>query len=73
MTDDFATELTALLNRHSQENASDTPDFILAQYLTACLLAWNSAVRRRESWYGRGPDVARSGGTGPAPVDLEKP
>lgn len=53
-------ELASVLNRHSQENASDTPDFILAQYLIACLAAWNTATRQRESWYGRDP--AANGG-----------
>jgi hypothetical protein len=46
-------ELTRLLNKCSAENGSDTPDFILAQYLTACLDAFNHAVQQRENWYGR--------------------
>lgn len=50
---DFQKELEALLNRHCQENASNTPDFILAEYLTACLHVWNGAVVRRAEWYGR--------------------
>ena len=53
-------ELTALLNRYSCENKSDTPDFILADYLLDCLAAWNAASRRRDNWYGRG--LARGGG-----------
>ena len=52
---DFQKELTSLLNRHSQENGSDTPDFILAEYLQGCLDNWNHAVQKRENWYGRGP------------------
>lgn len=50
---DFITELGELLNRRSMENGSDTPNFILAQYLTDCLQAWNRATKRREDWYGR--------------------
>jgi hypothetical protein len=50
---DFITELRELLNRRSMENGSDTPDFILTQYLTDCLRAWNRATKRREDWYGR--------------------
>ena len=46
-------ELSALLNSMSEENASDTPDFILATYLSACLDAFNAAANRREQWYGR--------------------
>jgi hypothetical protein len=50
----FQVDLAALLNRYSQENGSDTPDFILAKYLNDCLTTWNHSVSARESWYGRG-------------------
>lgn len=60
-------DLAGVLNCHSQENASNTPDFILAQYLFACLAAWNTGVQQRETWYGR--DARPSGGDGPQPVD----
>lgn len=49
----FVKELEGLINKYSQENASNTPDFILAQFLEACLLAWNTGVQQRETWYGR--------------------
>ena len=29
------------------------PDFILAEYLTDCLRAFDKATVRREEWYGR--------------------
>ncbi len=41
------------INRNSAENGSNTPDFILAQYLLACLKAFDEGVNRREEWYGR--------------------
>lgn len=47
----FRKELEALLNAHSCENASDTPDFILADYLIECLAAYDKAVTRRTLWY----------------------
>lgn len=48
-------ELRDLLNRHSVENESDTPDFVLSQYLLDCLAAYNCAVRAREDQrVGRG-------------------
>lgn len=50
---DFEKELVRLLNRHSQENMSETPDYILATYLLGCFAAFNYAVRSREAWYGR--------------------
>jgi hypothetical protein len=49
----FTQELQSLINRHSMENGSDTPDFILAQYLNGCLEAYNAALTKREAWYGR--------------------
>lgn len=49
----FLQELKHLINRCSLENASDTPDFILANYLLDCLNTFNHAVRWREEWYGR--------------------
>lgn len=50
---EFEKELTTALNRTSQENASNTPDFILAQFLLGCLAAFNTAVQQRETWCGR--------------------
>ena len=50
---EFEKELTILLNKCSQENGSDTPDFILAKYLCQCLQNFNEAVNHREKWYGR--------------------
>lgn len=47
----FRDELCSLINRHSKENGSNTPDFILAEYLTDCLHAFDKAVTRRTQWY----------------------
>lgn len=49
----FEQELRKFINSAHMENASNTPDFILAEYLNTCLKAFNVATRRRESWYGR--------------------
>jgi len=46
-------DLTALLNSYSLENESNTPDFILAEYLVRCLDAYNVALTERAQWYGR--------------------
>ena len=48
----FRKELATLINRHSLENGSDTPDFILAEYLSGCLKAFDNAFERRLIWYG---------------------
>jgi hypothetical protein len=50
----FERELTSLLNSHSAENGSDTPDFLLAEYLLGCLEVYDQTVSARERWYGRG-------------------
>lgn len=50
--DNFQSELRGLLNRHSMENGSDTPDFILAEYLTGCLEIYNDILVKRSKWYG---------------------
>ena len=44
-------ELQTVLNYHSRESMSDTPDFILAQYIMDCLAAFERATQRRDAWY----------------------
>ena len=51
----FERDLGHLINRYSRENVSNTPVFILAQYIAGCLLAFETAVQQRENWYGRDP------------------
>jgi hypothetical protein len=48
---EFEKELESLLNRYSKENGSNTPDFILAEYLTGCLENFNNTVGKRTNWY----------------------
>jgi len=52
---DLETRIRAVLNAESAENASDTPDFILAEYLMACLNAFNAATNARSHWYRPAP------------------
>ncbi len=49
MTVELFDEIRDVLNKHSRENASNTPDFILAAYLKACLEAFEIATVDRES------------------------
>lgn len=48
----FQQELEYLINRYSQENTSDTPDYILCEYLLDCLKAFNNASNNRSNFYG---------------------
>ncbi len=50
--DEFRTKLASLLNECSMENGSDTPDFILADYLTKCLRVFDETMSQRAAWYG---------------------
>lgn len=65
MNGDLRQELEHLLNRHSRENRSGTPDFILAGYLVRSLAAFDAATKERDKWWGFVPMI---GGTVPAVV-----
>ena len=54
----FERELRGLINRYSKENGSNTPDFLLAEYLIRCLENWDISIKQRECWYGRVPKAA---------------
>lgn len=48
----LAQQLARVLNRNSMENASNTPDFLLAEYMERCLAAAEILISRRDGWYG---------------------
>lgn len=49
---DFRRELSSLVNRFSKENGSNTPDFILADYIADALTTFDRATRARDDWAG---------------------
>ena len=53
----FINELAEVINRHSKENDSNTPDFILAEYLVECLRNFSKTSRGREKWYGKSLEI----------------
>lgn len=53
VTSPLEIELMHVLNKYSAENGSNTPDFILAQFLLSCLTTLDIAVVARDRWYGR--------------------
>lgn len=59
----FKEELKALINRHSKENDSDTPDFILVEYLTGCLKTFEEATAHRDKWHGFNQRITAEGPT----------
>ena len=44
---EFQRDLASLLNKYGMERPSNTQDFVLAEYLTQCLVAYNIAVECR--------------------------
>lgn len=47
ITPAFVHELTQLINKHSLENNSNTPDYILADYLANCLENADKIINNR--------------------------
>lgn len=43
-------DIARAINCHSGENGSNTPDFILAEFLMRCLQAFDVGVRKRAAW-----------------------
>lgn len=48
---EFQAELTKLVNKHSLDNACETPDFILAGMLTEHLEAYRKGIRANIQWH----------------------
>ncbi len=65
---DFKKELCELLNKYSKENESDTPDFILAEYLIGSLKIFCESVNHRNTFYVRMEEPENE----PQPTDIEK-
>ena len=45
-------KIAAAINSECRENDSNTPDFLLAEFMMACLDAFELASNKREVWYG---------------------
>lgn len=57
MSNELRNEISTALNRASAENASGTPDFILADYLLDCLTAFDKVIERRATWRGESVEL----------------
>ena len=45
-------KIAGVINSVSRENDSNTPDFLLAEFMMKCLDAFELASNKREMWYG---------------------
>lgn len=59
-------DLAALLNSHSMERISDTPDFLLAQHMIESLRQFDQSTRARQAWSS--PEMQKS-----TPIEQENP
>ena len=50
-------KLAGLINAESRENDSNTPDFILSEYMMGCLDVFELASNKREVWFGVELDI----------------
>jgi len=48
--DEFKRDLAALINRHSLDTATQTPDFILAEFLVVTIAGFGIAMRQTQQW-----------------------
>ena len=46
----FAESLRRIINQHSMENGSDTPDYVLAGFLSEALAVFNRTIEARTAW-----------------------
>jgi len=53
-------KLGDLINIECRENDSNTPDFILAEFMMKCLDAFELASNKREVWYGVELDISNN-------------
>jgi len=53
----FQQELEDLINRHSMENPSGTPDWILANFLARVLEQFDCAIMARATWRGESTEL----------------
>ncbi len=60
MPSTFEQELAALINKHSIENFSNTPDYVLASYLNNCLKTFGEAMIYRDHWYGKKKELCQA-------------
>jgi len=62
----FRAELERLINKFSVEFESNTPDFILADYMMSCLCAFEATANARAKWYA--PEADQADGPNPPSI-----
>ena len=52
MKKEFKKELKSLIYAYCMDTDSDSPDYILAEYMVSCLKTFNKATRERDAHLG---------------------
>lgn len=45
--DEFVRDIAKVINKHSWERFSNTPDYILAEYMAGCLTVFENTIQNR--------------------------
>lgn len=48
----FKEQIAAIINMEGRESNSNTPDFLLAEFMVSCLVSAEHLINAREAWYG---------------------
>ena len=56
-------EISSVLNKYIQENRSNTPDYMLAEFMLGCLNVYENTISKREVWFNR-PDPLNNASPG---------
>lgn len=65
----FVDDLARVINKHSVEQDSNTPDFILAAFAANAIIAYGNAIKERKRWYAEDNAVPAMG----APLQSQDP
>lgn len=56
----LAKEFAEVINKHSMENESNTPDWVIGMFLVGCLEQFNFSICNRDNWYGGKQSILES-------------
>lgn len=68
----FSQELAALMNKYSGESISNTPDFLMRDFVCRAMQAANELISARDNWYGIKPRVAYKNEQGNTVVEFDE-
>jgi hypothetical protein len=55
----LSVKIQEIINKNSLENGSNTPDFIIANFMVDSIDLLNKAIRRRDEWQNTKPPITK--------------